>query len=179
MILLCFLRHVWSQEQLAAAPCLAVAAAIVPLLAHCIPRPLTHAPGLRSSPPHPQVCNVDGKCIDPSEDEVFSLTTKDGKFAVNREATKVETEPFDAVITFEQDPNQILDALLPLYMNSQILRALQESIASELAARMTAMGAASDNAKTLGKSLNLTYNRKRQAVITSQLIELVAGAAAI
>lgn len=62
---------------------------------------------------------------------------------------------------------------------SQILRALQESIASELAARMTAMGAASDNAKALGKQLNLTYNRKRQAKITGELIELVAGASAI
>lgn len=44
---------------------------------------------------------------------------------------------------------------------------------------MTAMGAASDNAKALGKSLNLTYNRKRQAKITSEIIELVSGANAI
>lgn len=67
-----------------------------------------------------QVCNLDGKCVDAAEDEIFSLTTKDGKFAVNRETTTIETAPFDAVITFEQDPNQILDALLPLYMNSQV-----------------------------------------------------------
>lgn len=51
---------------------------------------------------------------------MFNLTTKDGQFTVTREASRVETAPFDAVITFEQDPNQILDALLPLYMNSQV-----------------------------------------------------------
>ena len=79
---------------------------------------------------------------------------------------------------FEQDPNQILDALLPLYMNSQILRALQESLASELAARMNAMSNASDNAKDLSKRLTLEYNRVRQAKVTSEIIELVAGASA-
>ena len=79
---------------------------------------------------------------------------------------------------FEQDPNQILDALMPLYMNSQILRALQESLASELAARMNAMSTASDNAKELKKNLSLVYNRARQAKITSEIIELVAGASA-
>ena len=119
-----------------------------------------------------QVCNVNGVCVDATEDEVFALTTVDGKFAVKRETVPVSTAgaEFDAVITFEQDPNQILDALLPLYMNSQVLRALQESLASELAARMTAMGAASDNAKTLSKALNLSYNRQRQAKITGEII---------
>lgn len=114
------------------------------------------------------VCNVSGVCVDAAEDEVFVLTSSDGKFAVKREDAPIDTSAagFDAVITFEQDPNAILDALLPLYMNSQVLRALQESIASELAARMTAMGAASDNAKSLGKALNLKYNRQRQAKIT-------------
>lgn len=55
----------------------------------------------------------------------------------------------------------------------------QEAIASELAARMNAMNAASDNAKALSRSLTLMYNRKRQAAITSQLIEIVSGAQAI
>lgn len=131
--------------------------------------------------PSGQVCTVNGVCVDAKDDEVFALTTEEGKFAVKREAAPVDTSGavFDGVITFEQDPNQILDALLPLYMNSQVLRALQESIASELAARMTAMGAASDNAKSLGKTLNLTYNRQRQAKITGEICELVAGAAAV
>ena len=91
----------------------------------------------------------------------------------------VETPELDPSLIFEQDPVQILDALLPLYMNSQVLRSLQESIASELAARMTAMGAASDNAKSLAKALNLSYNRQRQAKITNEICELVAGAAAV
>jgi F-type H+-transporting ATPase subunit gamma len=83
---------------------------------------------------------------------------------------------FPQDMIFEQDPVQILDALLPLYLNNQILRALQESAASELAARMTAMNNASDNAKELAKTLNLTYNKARQAAITQEILEVVAGA---
>lgn len=125
-----------------------------------------------------EVCNVDGVCIDAANDEIFKLTTEDGKFAVKREAADTEVSEFEGVMQFEQDPNQILDALMPLYMNSQILRALQESLASELAARMNAMSTASDNAKELKKNLSLVYNRARQAKITSEIIELVAGASA-
>lgn len=125
-----------------------------------------------------EVCNVDGVCIDAANDEIFKLTTEDGKFAVKREASDTEVSEFEGVMQFEQDPNQILDALMPLYMNSQILRALQESLASELAARMNAMSTASDNAKELKKTLSLVYNRARQAKITSEIIELVAGASA-
>jgi F-type H+-transporting ATPase subunit gamma len=123
-----------------------------------------------------QVCDVNGNCIDAANDEIFKLTSKDGAFAVERDPYKTEVAAFDGSIVFEQDPNQILDALLPLYMNSQVLRAFQESVASELAARMNAMANASDNAKELKKSLSLSYNRKRQAKITGELIELVAGA---
>lgn len=67
------------------------------------------------------VCNINGVCVDAAEDEIFTLTTEDGKFAVKREGLAVDTSnaAFDAIITFEQDPNAILDALLPLYMNSQ------------------------------------------------------------
>jgi len=125
--------------------------------------------------PQGEVCNLDGTCVDAANDEVFKLTTKDGEFAVERQPMDTEVAPFEGSIVFEQDPSQILDALLPLYMNSQVLRAFQESVASELAARMNAMNNASDNAKDLQKSLSLTYNRKRQAKITAELIELVAG----
>merc|ERR1719359_766902 len=107
------------------------------------------------------------------------MTSEEGEFAVKREKVETEVSPMEGVVTFEQDPNQILDALLPLYMNSQILRALQESIASELAARMNAMNNASDNAKELQKNLSTVYNRIRQAKITNEIIELVAGAAAL
>jgi hypothetical protein len=63
----------------------------------------------------------------------------------------IETPELDPSLIFEQDPVQILDALLPLYMNSCLLRSLQEALASELAARMNAMNSATDNAKELRK----------------------------
>lgn len=63
----------------------------------------------------------------------------------------IETPELDPSLIFEQDPVQILDALLPLYMNSCLLRSLQEALASELAARMNAMNSATDNAKELKK----------------------------
>merc|ERR1711871_424215 len=125
-----------------------------------------------------EVCDVDGNCLDPLEDELFNLTSKDGEFAVSREKVETEVSAFDDLVIFEQEPEQILDALLPLYMNSQVLRALQESLASELAARMNAINNASDNAKELKKNLSLIYNRGRQAQITAQIIEIVSGASA-
>jgi len=80
---------------------------------------------------------------------------------------------------FEQDPIQIMNSLIPLYLNGQILRTLQESVASELAARMQSMQAASDNASELAKNLSLQYNRARQASVTAEILEIVAGAAAL
>lgn len=125
-----------------------------------------------------EVCDVSGNCVEAAEDEMFRLTTKEGKFSVERETVRTETPEFTGVLTFEQEPVQILDALLPLYLNSQILRALQESIASELAARMNAMNNASDNAADLKKSLSISYNRQRQAKITGEILEIVAGSTA-
>ena len=74
---------------------------------------------------------------------------------------------------------QIVDALLPLYLNATLLRSLQEALASELAARMNAMSNASDNAADLKKKLNLSYNRKRQAKITTGHSEICAGAGSV
>lgn len=114
------------------------------------------------------------------EDEIFRLTTRGGEFEVERQKVVAPTPtPFSKDMIFEQDPVQILDALLPLYLNNQLLRALQESAASELAARMTAMSNASDNAKELTKTLTLSYNKARQAAITQQLMEVVGGAEAL
>lgn len=125
--------------------------------------------------------DVNGECVDAMEDEMFRLTSKDGKLAVER--TKVEVverpEMISPLMQFEQDPVQILDAMMPLYLNSQILRALQESLASELASRMSAMSNATDNAVELKKSLTVAYNRERQAKITGELLEIVAGAEAL
>jgi len=80
---------------------------------------------------------------------------------------------------YEPDQQQLLDALLPRFIKSQIYRALLESGAAELAARMTAMDSASRNASELIDSLTLTMNKVRQAVITKELSELVAGAEAL
>lgn len=125
--------------------------------------------------------DVNGESVDAMEDEMFRLTSKDGKLAVER--TKVEVverpEMISPLMQFEQDPVQILDAMMPLYLNSQILRALQESLASELASRMSAMSNATDNAVELKKSLTVAYNRERQAKITGELLEIVAGAEAL
>ncbi len=113
------------------------------------------------------------------DDEVFRLTTRGGSFTVEREKLTSSVQPLASDTVFEQDPNQILDALLPLYLKNQLLRSLQESAASELAARMTAMNNASDNAKQLIGSLTLTYNKARQAAITQEILEVVGGAEAL
>ena len=113
------------------------------------------------------------------DDEVFRLTTRGGNFAVEREKLASTAQPLPSDTIFEQDPNQILDALLPLYLNNQLLRSLQESAASELAARMTAMNNASDNAKELIGTLTLTYNKARQSAITQEILEVVGGAEAL
>ncbi|CDF40590.1 chloroplast F-type ATPase CF1 subunit gamma, precursor [Chondrus crispus] len=115
--------------------------------------------------------------LESEEDEIFQLTTVDGALGVKVETVdRAAPEKFPPDMIFEQDPLQILNAILPLYLNGQILRTLQESVASELAARMSAMSNASDNAKELGKDLSLTYNRGRQAAITQEISEICAGA---
>jgi len=111
-------------------------------------------------------------------DEICRLTTKDGKLAVECEPGEEPENLIEADVTFEQSPEEILDSLIPLYLNSQLVRTLQESVASELSARMTSMQNASDNAKELGKNLNLQYNRIRQASVTSSILEIAAGASA-
>jgi F-type H+-transporting ATPase subunit gamma len=80
---------------------------------------------------------------------------------------------------YEQTPMEIFSRLLPRLVETQIFRALLESIASEQGARMTAMDAASKNAGDLISSLTLNMNRVRQAAITREIIEIVSGAAAL
>ncbi len=121
--------------------------------------------------------------LDPStlgqDDEIFRLISEGGQFKVSREKVAVNQKELPQDMIFEQDPTQILDSLLPLYLQSQVLRALQEASASELASRMTAMSAASDNAKKLIGTLTLQYNKARQASITQQIMEIVGGAEAM
>ena len=79
---------------------------------------------------------------------------------------------------YEPGPEQILNELLPRYVEYQIYRYLLESAAAEQGARMTAMEAATKNASDMIDHLTLTYNRIRQASITKEIIEIVSGAAA-
>ena len=78
---------------------------------------------------------------------------------------------------YEAPEQQILDRLLPRYVETQILRAMQESCAAEYAARMTAMEAATRNAGEVIDALTLHMNKVRQAAITKEIIEIVSGAA--
>lgn len=84
-----------------------------------------------------------------------------------------------SVYEFEPDENEILVELLPKNISVQIFRGLLESAASEHGARMTAMDNATRNAGEMIDGLTLTYNRTRQAVITSELIEIISGAEAL
>jgi len=129
--------------------------------------------------PKGEICDVNGNCIDADEDEVFSLTTKGGELAVETEKQQLDTTGDLDKFMFEQQPDEVVDAVLPLYMDSTILRSIQESLASELAARMNAMSSACDNADELGTKLNRMYNRGRQAKITNEILEIVAGADAV
>ncbi len=80
---------------------------------------------------------------------------------------------------YEPEAAYILDGLLMRYLESQVYRGAVENVASEMAARMVAMKAASDNAGKLINELQLIYNKARQAAITKELSEIVGGAAAV
>jgi F-type H+-transporting ATPase subunit gamma len=80
---------------------------------------------------------------------------------------------------YEPEASAILEGLLMRYIESQVYRGAVENVASEMAARMVAMGAASDNAGELIGELQLVYNKARQAAITKELAEIVGGAAAV
>jgi len=82
-------------------------------------------------------------------------------------------------VEYEPDPEEILRRLIPDYVEISVFRALLESTASEHGARMTAMRNASDNAGELIENLTLQANRARQAEITQEILEVVAGAEAL
>jgi F-type H+-transporting ATPase subunit gamma len=94
-------------------------------------------------------------------------------------AAKAAPEGPGVEYIYEPDAKTILAWLLPRFLEFTIYRALAESAAAEMGARMTAMGSASKNAGDMIDKLTLTYNRARQARITKELIEIVSGAAAL
>ena len=95
----------------------------------------------------------------------------------DEEAQKFGTADVDYI--YEQPPEEMLRSLLPRFVATQLYRGMLESVASEHAARMTAMDSASNNASDMIDSLTLTMNRVRQAAITKEIIEIVSGAAAL
>jgi F-type H+-transporting ATPase subunit gamma len=98
-------------------------------------------------------------------------------------AREEEADPKAAVslvdYVYEQPPAEMFGQLLPRLVETQVFRAMLESVASEQGARMTAMDSASKNASELIDSLTLNMNRIRQAAITNEIIEVVSGAAAL
>lgn len=87
--------------------------------------------------------------------------------------------PVKGEYLYEPDPRTILEHVLPKYVGWQVLRALLEGSASELAARMTAMDSATKNADDLLAAMTLLYNKVRQAAITNEILEVVGGAEAL
>ena len=94
---------------------------------------------------------------------------------------KVEKKPGAANVDFIFEPNRetLITELIPKILNTQLFKAVLDANASEHGARMTAMDKASENANELLKALRLSYNRARQAAITTELTEIVSGAAAL
>lgn len=96
----------------------------------------------------------------------------------------VEIEPdetdtkLEALMEFTPNNKAILQKIVPMYMTNAIFQALLEASASELASRMTAMSAASNNAEEMINNLTVSYNKARQGAITQELIEIVSGASA-
>ena len=93
------------------------------------------------------------------------------------DSTELTTAKQDYI--FEPDKHKIINKLMPQKIHTQLFEAILNSIASEHGARMTAMHKATDNANDLKNNLTLSYNRQRQAAITNEILEIVAGAEAL
>jgi F-type H+-transporting ATPase subunit gamma len=117
--------------------------------------------------------------IESEEDEVFKITTADGKLSTAKApGAPVQQQDLSDYI-FEDEPAAILNTMLTLYFSATVMRCMQESIASELASRMTAMQSASNNAKKITATLSQVYNRARQSAVTQEILEIVAGSNAL
>jgi F-type H+-transporting ATPase subunit gamma len=117
--------------------------------------------------------------IESEEDEVFKITTADGKMVLAKDDSSNDQQLFIPDYIFEDEPAEILNTMLTLYFGATVMRCMQESVASELASRMTAMQSASNNAKKITTILGQIYNRARQASVTQEMLEIVAGASSL
>ncbi len=95
------------------------------------------------------------------------------------EKVEVETSVIEPLMIFEPSEQEILQKIVPLYLTNTIYQALLEAQASELASRMTAMSAASNNAEEMIKTLTIDYNKARQWAITQEILEVISGADAL
>ena len=116
--------------------------------------------------------------IEAEDDESFKITTLDGKMVLKK-ADKEQDNGVQPDYIFEDEPADILNTMLTLYFAATMMRCMQESVASELASRMTAMQSASNNAKKITNILSQVYNRARQATVTQEILEISAGASAL
>jgi len=118
--------------------------------------------------------------IENAEDETFKMSSEDGKLKTEKiKQGKVQAKEIESDVIFDQPPATILSSMLPLYLNSQVLAMMFDGQASELSARMTAMKAATDNAKELAETLTVKFNKKRQAAITQELCEICSAGLAL
>jgi F-type H+-transporting ATPase subunit gamma len=112
----------------------------------------------------------------PTVVQLLPLTAQDvGENEDNGRTSAAKAAALSKDYTFEPSPMQVLDTLLPLYINFQVYQTLVEARASEHSARMVAMKAATDNAKKFIKELTLEYNKARQAAITAELLEITTA----
>jgi F-type H+-transporting ATPase subunit gamma len=120
-------------------------------------------------------------------DEVYVIYSEFVNTLVQRPAVKrlLPVEPPNEAIekqvdyTYEPSQEEVMQDLLPRFVEVQLYQAILESIASEHSARMVAMRNATDNAKDLTRDLTLSYNKTRQANITKEVSEIASGAAAL
>lgn len=145
--------------------------------------------GLGDDPTYNQAKEIAQKVVDlyvqGEADEVYLLYTE-FITAMTQKPTQLKLLPIEQPegkqgkqYIFEPSAGEILDNLLPKYVETQIFRTILEGKASEQGARMTAMSSATDNAKDMIDRLTLAMNRARQAAITTEISEIVSGAAAL
>ncbi len=150
---------------------------------------LSRFTGLGDSPDFNQARKIAGEIIglytSGELDEVYLVYSKFIS-VLTQEPTLVKLLPIEpseekagSEYIFEPSPKQMLEHLLPSYLESQVFSALLESKASEMGAKMTAMDSATENAKEMIDKLTLAMNRARQAAITKEISEIVGGAAAL
>ncbi|AST06041.1 F0F1 ATP synthase subunit gamma [Anoxybacillus flavithermus] len=149
-----------------------------------------HITGLPDQPAFADIKEIANKTVNMFADGTFDelyMFYNHFVSAIQQDVTEKKLLPLTdlasdkKLTTYEFEPSQeeILQVLLPQYAESLIYGALLDAKASEHAARMTAMKNATDNAKELIRTLTLSYNRARQAAITQEITEIVAGANAL